>query len=82
MTIKRLFTKGLLLSMVLTFALFSGTSAMAQDTKVKLADTVTTALEYSPRLQVLQANQEAIGAWKARFASLSCSTTARKPGAW
>jgi adhesin transport system outer membrane protein len=41
--------------------LLAGNNALAQDTKVRLADTVTTALEYSPRLQVLQANQEAIG---------------------
>ena len=61
MMMKRLLTKGLLLSMILPFAMFSGSNALAQDTKVRLADTVTTALEYSPRLQVLQANQEAIG---------------------
>ncbi len=57
----KLFTKGLLLSLLLPFTLFTGSNALAQDTKVKLSDTVTTALEYSPRLQVLQANQEAIG---------------------
>ena len=61
MLTKRILTKGLLLSMVLPFALISGTNALAQDTKVKLSDTVSTALEYSPRLQMLQANQEAIG---------------------
>ena len=61
MMTKKLFSKGLLLSMVLPFAMLSGTNALAQDTKVKLSDTVSTALEYSPRLQVLQANQEAIG---------------------
>lgn len=51
----------LLLSLVLLFSLSAGTNALAKDTTVKLSDTVTTALEYSPRLQVLQANQEAIG---------------------
>ena len=61
MMTKKLFTKGLLLSMVLPFAVLSGTNALAQDTKVKLSDTVSTALEYSPRLQVLQANQDAVG---------------------
>ncbi len=57
----KLFTKGLLLSLLLMFTLFASSNALAQDTKVKLSDTVSTALEYSPRLQVLQANQEAIG---------------------
>jgi adhesin transport system outer membrane protein len=57
----KLFTKGLLLSLLLMFTLFASSNALAQDTKVKLTDTVSTALEYSPRLQVLQANQEAIG---------------------
>lgn len=61
MMIKKLLTKGLLLSMIPPFALLAGTNALAQDTKVRLSDTVTTALEYSPRLKVLQANQEAIG---------------------
>ncbi len=53
--------KALLLSMVLPFALLLGTNAMAEGTTVRLSDTVTTALEYSPRLKVLQANQDAIG---------------------
>jgi adhesin transport system outer membrane protein len=61
MTTKKILTKGLLLSVILALALLAGNNALAQDTKVRLADTVTTALEYSPRLQVLQANQEAIG---------------------
>ncbi len=61
MMTKKLFTRGLLLSMVLLFAVLSGTNALAQDNKVSLSDTVSTALEYSPQLQVLQANQEAIG---------------------
>ena len=61
MTNPKLLTKGIILNMILGLALFAGTSALAQDTVVKMADTVTTALEYSPRLQVLQANQEAIG---------------------
>ncbi len=52
---------GLILSILLTFAIITGTSALAQDTSVTLTDTVTTALEYSPRLQALAANQEAIG---------------------
>ena len=61
---KGLFAKELpllTLSMILSFALLLGTSALAQDTKVTLSDTVTTALEYSPRLKVLQANQQAVG---------------------
>jgi adhesin transport system outer membrane protein len=58
---KRLLAKAIIVSMILPFALLAGANALAQDTKVKLADTVTTALEYSPRLKVLQANQEAIG---------------------
>ncbi len=61
MLTKKILLSGLLLSMPLTFTVFAGTSALAQDTTVKLTDTVTTALEYSPRLQVLEANQEAIG---------------------
>ncbi len=49
---KGLFAKELpllTLSVILSFALLLGTSALAQDTKVALSDTVTTALEYSPR---------------------------------
>lgn len=61
MTKKDFFAKGLLISLLLLFSLFAGNNVLAQDTKVKLSDTVSTALEYSPRLQVLQANQEAIG---------------------
>ena len=61
MMTKMILAKGVLLSMVLSFVVFTGTNALAQDTTVKLADTVTTALEYSPRLQVLQANQDAVG---------------------
>ena len=61
MMMKKLLAKGLLLSVILPFALLAGTKALAQDTGVSLSDTVTTALEYSPRLKVLQANQEAIG---------------------
>ena len=57
----RKIARGLLLSMFLLLAVLTSTSALAQDTSVKLADTVTTALEYSPRLQVLQANQNAVG---------------------
>ena len=41
--------------------LSAGSAAIAADTTVTMADTVTTALEYSPRLKVLQTNQEAIG---------------------
>ncbi len=57
----RLPAKGLLLGTILPFVFLAGSNAMAQDTKVHLSDTVATALEYSPRLKVLQANQEAIG---------------------
>jgi len=38
-----------------------GAPVLAKDTKVTPTDTVITALEYSPRLQVLQHNQMAIG---------------------
>jgi adhesin transport system outer membrane protein len=58
---KKILVAGLFLSMSLFLAVLTGTTALAQDTTVKLVDTVTTALEYSPRLQVLEANQEAIG---------------------
>lgn len=61
MTLKILLTKGLSFSSVLAVLLLAGTSATAADTVVKMSDTVTTALEYSPRLKVLEANQEAIG---------------------
>ena len=47
------------LAAVLLFA--TGAPAAAQDTKVGPADTVITALEYSPRLQALQKNEVAIG---------------------
>jgi len=58
---KKVLVTGLFLSMSLFLVVLTGTTALAQDTTVKLVDTVTTALEYSPRLQVLEANQEAIG---------------------
>ena len=45
---------------ILSFALAAGTEALAADTKVTAFDSVTTALEYSPRLNILQTNQEAI----------------------
>jgi adhesin transport system outer membrane protein len=61
MMMKKILVTGLLSSMVLSFVVLTGTNALAQDTTVKLSDTVTTALEYSPRLQVLQANQDAVG---------------------
>jgi adhesin transport system outer membrane protein len=61
MMMKKILVTGLFSSMVLSFVVLSGTNALAQDTTVKLSDTVTTALEYSPRLQVLQANQDAVG---------------------
>lgn len=61
MMTKRILLKGLLLSMFLSFAVLTSTSTLAQDTVVKMTDTVTTALEYSPRLKVLQSNEEAIG---------------------
>jgi adhesin transport system outer membrane protein len=59
--IRKIVTKGLVLSLVLPFLLLLGSSAIAEDTTVRLADTVLTALEYNPRLKVLQSNQEAIG---------------------
>lgn len=49
------------LGFALTFVLLPGSDVLAQGQDVVLADTVTTALEYSPRLKVLQDNQEAIG---------------------
>ena len=58
---KKILVTGLFLSMSLFLFVLTGTTALAQDRTVKLVDTVTTALEYSPRLQVLEANQEAIG---------------------
>lgn len=61
MKTKRLLSTGLRLSVILPFALLAGTTVFAQANGVSLADTVTTALEYSPRLKVLQANEEAIG---------------------
>jgi adhesin transport system outer membrane protein len=61
MMMKKILVMGLFSSMVLSFVVLTGTNTLAQDTSVKLADTVTTALEYSPRLQVLQANQDAVG---------------------
>ncbi|MEJ2471725.1 MAG: TolC family outer membrane protein [Desulfuromonadales bacterium] len=50
-----------LLALILPLSSTFGSDAVAADTKVALTDTVITALEYSPRLKVLQANQEAIG---------------------
>jgi adhesin transport system outer membrane protein len=61
MTNSKLLIKGIILNVILGLGLFAGTNALAQDTIVTMSDTVTTALEYSPRLKVLQANQEAIG---------------------
>jgi len=61
MMTKKILVMGLFLGMVLSFVVLTGTNTLAQDTSVKLADTVTTALEYSPRLQVLEANQDAVG---------------------
>ncbi len=52
---------GLAIGLVAMFILVCSLPALAQDTKVSPADTVITALEYSPRLQVLQHNQLAIG---------------------
>ena len=60
-TKKGLLSKALLFGMILSFSLLLAANAMAQDTGVKLSDTVSTALEYNPRLKVLQANQKAIG---------------------
>lgn len=50
-----------ILGLLVLFILFCALPALAQDKKVTPADTVITALEYSPRLQVLQHNQLAIG---------------------
>lgn len=61
MTLKKLFTVTLSLGTALTLTLLAGTSVVAADTMVTMSDTVTTALEYSPRLKVLKANEEAIG---------------------
>lgn len=61
MEMKKILVRGLFFNMGLCFTLLAGTTVLAQDTFVTLTDTVTTALEYSPRLQVLAANQEAIG---------------------
>ncbi|MGK2945502.1 MAG: TolC family outer membrane protein [Desulfuromonadales bacterium] len=60
-TKKGLLANALLFGMILSFSLLLAANATAQDTRVKLPDTVATALEYNPRLKVLQANQEAIG---------------------
>ena len=60
-TKKGLLAYALLFGMILSFSLLLAANATAQDTRVKLSDTVATALEYNPRLKVLQANQEAIG---------------------
>lgn len=61
MMTKNLLTKGIIINVILALALFAGTSVFAQDTVVRLSDTVTTALEHSPRLKMLQSNQDAIG---------------------
>ena len=53
--------KKLILSLVLPFLLFSWGIAICAETGVTLTETVTAALEYSPRLKVLQNNQAAIG---------------------
>jgi len=58
---KSLLAKGIIANVILGVGLFAGSNAFAQDTVVRLSDTVTTALEYSPRLKMLQSNQEAIG---------------------
>lgn len=55
------FIRRILLGVALPLALVCGSNALAQNQAVTLADTVTTALEYSPRLKVLKDNQEAIG---------------------
>lgn len=39
----------------------AGNQAFASDRTVTVTDTVATALEYSPRLKLLESNQEAIG---------------------
>lgn len=52
---------GLAIGLLAVLVLANGTLAQAQGNMVAPADTVITALEYSPRLQVLQHNQQAIG---------------------
>jgi adhesin transport system outer membrane protein len=52
---------GMLYTMILSLSVLACNTARAEDTTVKLYDTVTTALEYNPRLKVLQNNQDAIG---------------------
>jgi adhesin transport system outer membrane protein len=58
---KVIFRKGLSLSLLLSLFFFAGSQAFAADTTVRVVDTVATALEYSPRLKLLESNQEAIG---------------------
>lgn len=52
---------GLAIGLLAVLVLTDGTPAQAQGNMVAPVDTVITALEYSPRLQVLQHNQQAIG---------------------
>ncbi len=54
-------SKVFLIPLILFLSFPFVSQAIASDTKVALTDTVITALEYSPRLKVLQANQDAIG---------------------
>lgn len=58
---KKAFKTTLFLSVAFSLTVFFSATAEASDRKVTLYDTVTTALEYSPRIKVLQTNQEAIG---------------------
>ena len=58
---KRILNVSLVLGFAVVVTFFGVVSAEAQDTKVMLTDSVITALEYSPRLQVLQNNEIAIG---------------------
>lgn len=53
--------KGLCISLLLAPFFLAGNQAFASDRTVTVTDTVATALEYSPRLKLLESNQEAIG---------------------
>jgi adhesin transport system outer membrane protein len=56
----KLLSIGLIMGLTAVFVLAYEVPAQAQGNMVTPADTVITALEYSPRLQVLQHNQQAI----------------------
>lgn len=58
---KKVLNRGLIFGLAVTVTLCSAVAAGAEEKKVMLADSVITALEYSPRLQILQNNEIAIG---------------------